>query len=173
MPLFKPLCFNDIYSIITASFLIKIMRQISLITFLFLLVILIMPTGLLAETTLLSSGEAKQIDDSQASQSLTQLKAPKQIESLLEEKRQELTIKKKEYRKAKKSLKEAARTGFFGFGRSQEETQVLVEAKERASKLKRGINALKREINLLKKELNLAKKIKILRERQKEINNLF
>lgn len=149
------------------------MRQIPLITFLFLLIILIMPTGLLAETALSSSGEAKEIDNSQASQSITQLKVPKQIENLLEKKRQELTIKKKEYRKAKKNLKEAARTGFFGFGRSQEETQVLVEAKERAGKLKRGINALKREINLLKKELNLAKKIKILRERQKEMNNLF
>jgi hypothetical protein len=149
------------------------MKQIPLIMFLFLSVILIMPAGLLAEITLSGSGEAKEIDNSQVSQSITQLKAPKQIENLLEEKKQELTIKKKEYRKAKKSLKEAARTGFFGFGRSQEETQVLVEAKEKAGRLKRGINVLKQEINLLKKELNLAKKIKILQERQKEINNLF
>ncbi|MCF7875094.1 MAG: hypothetical protein K9L87_01475 [Candidatus Omnitrophica bacterium] len=149
------------------------MRQISLITFLFLSAILIMPAGLLAETALPGSEGATEADNPQASPGLTQLKAPKQIENLLEEKRQELIIRKKEYRKAKISLKEAARTGFFGFGRSQEETRVLVEAKERAGKLKRGINALKREINLLKKELNLAKKIKILRERQKEINNLF
>ncbi|MCF7877972.1 MAG: hypothetical protein K9L95_00690 [Candidatus Omnitrophica bacterium] len=149
------------------------MKKISLIIFLFLLTMVIMPAGLFAEAVLSGSEEAAGADQPETAQALKELKKPKQIENLLEEKRKELKMEKKEYGKAKKSLKEAARTGFFGFGRSQEETRALVRAKKRVEGLKRGVGALKREINLLKKELSLARKIKILRERQKEIDSLL
>ncbi|MCF7916288.1 MAG: hypothetical protein K9L61_00730, partial [Candidatus Omnitrophica bacterium] len=53
------------------------------------------------------------------------------IQALLKEKKKELSRKRKEYIQTKKDLKKAARSGFFGFGRSQEEVQKLIEAKKK------------------------------------------
>ncbi|MCF7873503.1 MAG: hypothetical protein K9L84_01490 [Candidatus Omnitrophica bacterium] len=101
------------------------------------------------------------------------LKDVKKIQDLLEKNRNKLKQKRKEYIQAKKELKNIARTGFFGFGRTNAETKRLLKAKEKVVKLKKEYNSIKRAIKGLKKELNLAREIEILQKKQKRISNSF
>lgn len=85
--------------------------------------------------------------------SKTKQTAVEKIQSLLEEKQKELSNKRKEYVQAKIDLKNAAQSGFFGFGRSRAEVQKIVKAKEKVIETKKEYIDIKKEINQLKKDL--------------------
>ncbi len=83
-------------------------------------------------------------------------RAVEKVKGLLKEKRGELEAKRKEYIEAKKRLKKAARTGFFGFGRTKEEVDSLIRAKEKVVEIKQEYGNIKKKINQLRQNLKKA-----------------
>lgn len=89
-----------------------------------------------------------------------------QIEGLLEEKKEKLAEKRSQYRKARVSLKEAAKTGFLGFWRSQEEIQKLLDAKDKTESINREYKDAAREMSRLRRQLRELERERALQERR-------
>lgn len=86
--------------------------------------------------------------------------------SLLEELSKELSLKREEYIEVRNDLKEAARTGFLGFWRTEEEIQRLLKAKEKMAEVKKEYTGIRREISGLKSRLRQVEREKALQERR-------
>lgn len=87
-------------------------------------------------------------------------------EASLKEREKELSLKRREHNKIRDNLKEAARTGFLGFWRTEKELETLLEAKEEMNKVNREYTKIRREISRLKTKLRKLERERALQERR-------
>jgi len=90
------------------------------------------------------------------------------LKQRLENKREELSLEREAYLEARRDWKEAARTGFLGFGRTKEETQILIEAREVLTQIQKSYTGIRRRISSLERELRKAEREKALEERRRQ-----
>ncbi len=89
-----------------------------------------------------------------------------QIERRIEEKEEDLQLKRREYIQVRTNLKEAARTGFLGFWRTEEEIQALLQAKDSMANVKKEYTQIRRNIRRLRTRLRETKREKALETRR-------